>query len=93
MFSFCGDLCSDFVGDLRAGIMLDGVTTCSYIRRLVYPFRQAEPYMRGMSYGSYYQGAMNPRQSSYGWGYDDDANSFMATNDYSNMWVIMSLHI
>lgn len=38
------------------------------------------------SWGYYNSDYSDMMYQQYGWGYDDDANSFMATNDYSNMY-------
>ncbi|CBN78994.1 peptidase S1 and S6, chymotrypsin/Hap [Ectocarpus siliculosus] len=41
----------------------------------------------GGSYmGSYYSDMLNYNPYGLGWGYDDDANSFLGTNDYSGMY-------
>lgn len=40
------------------------------------------------SWGYYNSDYSDMMYQQYGWGYDDDANSFMATNDYSNMYVL-----
>lgn len=37
-------------------------------------------------YSSYYSDILSYNPYGLGWGYDDDANSFLATNDYSGMY-------
>lgn len=37
------------------------------------------------SYSSYYSGASSFNPYALGWGYDDDANSYGATTEYSNL--------
>ena len=39
----------------------------------------------GSSYSSYYSDILSYNPYGLGWGYDDDANSFLGTNDYSGM--------
>ena len=39
-------------------------------------------------YSSYYSDILSYNPYGLGWGYDDDANSFLATNDYSGMSVV-----
>eukprot|EP00903_Cladosiphon_okamuranus_P014061 g13069.t1 len=40
----------------------------------------------GPSYSSYYSDILSYNPYGLGWGYDDDANSFLGTNDYSGMY-------
>eukprot|EP00752_Nemacystus_decipiens_P008845 g7893.t1 len=40
----------------------------------------------GSSYSSYYSDILSYNPYGLGWGYDDDANSFLGTNDYSGMY-------
>ncbi|CAM9570987.1 unnamed protein product, partial [Hapterophycus canaliculatus] len=40
----------------------------------------------GSGYNSYYSDSLSYNPYGLGWGYDDDANSFLGTNDYSGMY-------
>lgn len=51
----------------------------------VQAFGGAQSSYGGSSYSSYYSDILSYNPYGLGWGYDDDANSFLGTNDYSGM--------
>lgn len=84
----------EFVGDLRSDrsypllpfslLLMYLFVVFLFFGRVEQAFGTSSAYSGG-AYSSYYSDVMSYNPYGLGWGYDDDANSFMGTNDYSGM--------